>query len=81
MRKMQSGDEVVDISAVEASFVDALGNDLADKVLARARPTMQGEGQRLLRIRIVQKARDGFHNHLLHQVLPKELLVQLLLKH
>lgn len=81
MRKMQSGDKVMDISAVESSFIDALCNDLADKVLARACPTVQGEGQRLLWICVIQKASDSFHNHLFHKMLSKELLVQLLLKH
>lgn len=77
---MQSGDELVDILAVEAALVDVLGYYLADEVFPRAGPAMQGQGQRLLWVGVVQESGDGFHDHPLHQVLAEELPVQVVFK-
>lgn len=80
MGKMQSGHKLMDIIAVQASFIDTLGNYFTDKVFASTSPSMQGEGERLFGVCIVQEANHSFHNHLLHEVLAKQFLVQILLE-
>lgn len=76
VREVQRGQEEVDVFALQPSSVDVLGHDLADKVFARPGPAVQGEGEGLLGVRVVDEARDGFLDDFLGQVLPEELLVQ-----
>lgn len=76
MREMKCGEEKVHKFTLQASFVEVLGDNLADEVLASACPAVQREGQGLLRVRVVDEASQGFQDHFFGQVLPKEFGVQ-----
>lgn len=70
----------MDIFTLQTFFINAFSDDLTDKVFARSSPPVQGKRQRLFGVGIVQETPHGFYNHLAHQVLPEELLVQILLQ-
>lgn len=70
----------MDIFTLQTLFINAFGDDLTDKVFARSSPPVQGKRERLFGVGIVQEAPDGFYNHLAHQMLSEQLLVQILLQ-
>lgn len=70
----------MDIFTLQTSFINAFGDDLTDKVFACSSPPVQGKRQRLFGVGIVQETPHGFYNHLAHQVLSEQLLVQILLQ-
>lgn len=70
----------MDIFTLQTSLINAFGDYLTDKVFARSSPPVQGKGERLFGFGVVQEALHSLHNHLAHQVLPEQLLVQILLQ-
>lgn len=78
MWKVERGDEQTDTLALHPVTVQVIGDDPGHKVLAGAGPAMQGQGQRLVGLRVVDKTLDGFQNHRLSQVLPVELHLKVL---
>lgn len=56
MWKVQRGHEQMDIVTVQTTLVNILRDDLADKILARACPPVQREGERFLRLRVAYEA-------------------------
>lgn len=80
MWEVQSGHELVDVFALEPFVVKTFRHNLADEIFARPRPSVQRESQGFLRIRVCQKPRHGFHNHLGHQVLSEDFFPQIVFK-
>lgn len=70
----------MDIFTPQTSFINAFGDYPTDKVFACSSPPVQGKGKRLFGLGVVQEALHGLYNHLVHQVLPEQLLVQILLQ-
>lgn len=70
----------MDVFAVQACLVNVLCYDFTDVVLACACAAMQREGERLFGVCIVQEAGHCFHNHLLHEVLAEQPLLEILLQ-
>lgn len=73
VREVERGDEEPDTLALHPVPVKVVGDDPGHKVLARARPAMEGECQWLVGLRVVDETLDGFQNHRLDQVLSVEL--------
>ncbi len=71
--EMERGDEQSDTLALHPVTIKVVGDDPGHKVLAGAGPAVEGERQRLVGLRVVDKTLDGFQNHRLSQVLPVEL--------
>lgn len=70
----------MDVFTLQTLFINAFGDYLTDKVFACSGPAVQGEGERLFGVFVVEEALHGLHDHLAHQVLPEELSVQVLLQ-
>lgn len=80
VREMQRRKKEVHKFALEPSWVEVLGDDLADKVFPRPGPAVQREDQRLLRAGVVDEAGQRLQDDPLGQVLAEEPLVQGLLQ-
>lgn len=66
--------------ALQSLFVDVLGNNLADIVLPRACPAVQGESKRLLGIGVVLEPDHCLQDHFFGKVLAEEFRIQNLLQ-
>lgn len=73
VREVERGDEEPDALALHAVTIQVVGDHPGHEVLARAGPAVEGEGQRLVGLGVVDKALDGFQDHRLSQVLSMEL--------
>lgn len=80
MGEVQGGQKEMDEFAAQAGAVDVLRQDLAEEVLAGAGPAVERERQRLLGAGVVAETHHRLQHHVLGQVLPKELGVQLRLQ-
>lgn len=56
---MQCGHKQVDIVTVQTTLVNILRDDLADEIFAGARPPVQRERERFLRLRVAYEARHS----------------------
>lgn len=74
MGKVERGHEEVHEIAPEASGVQVVGHDLADKVLAGAGPAVQRQGQRFLGVFVVLEAAQRLENYFRGQMLSEQLL-------
>lgn len=70
----------MDIFTLQTFFINAFSDYLTDKVFACSSPPVQGKGERFFGVAVVQEALHGLYNRLVHQVLPEQLLVQILLQ-
>lgn len=78
MREVERGDEEPDALALHPVAVQVVRYHSGHKVLARARPAVEGQGQWLVGLWVVDKTLDGFQDHRLSQVLPVELRLEVL---
>lgn len=77
MREVEGGDEQANALALYPLPVQVISYDPGHKVFAGARPAMEGEGERLVGLWVVNKALDGLQHHTLNQVLAVELQLQI----
>lgn len=80
MREVQSRDEQVNKVTLQAFWIKVFSHNLADKILARASPAVQGQSQWFLGIFIVPEASQCLENHFGGEVLSKQLLLQVQLE-
>lgn len=80
MREVQSRDEQVDKVTLQAFWIKVFSHNLADKILARASPAVQGQSQWFLGIFVVPEASQCLENHFGGKVLSKQLLFQVQLE-
>lgn len=76
MREVKRGNEEPDTLALHPVTIQVVCNHSGHKVLARARPAVEGQGQWLVGLWVVDKTLDGFQDHRLSQVLPVELCLE-----
>lgn len=73
MWEVERGDEEPDTLTLHPVAIQVVCDHSGHKVLAGARPAVEGQGQRLVGLGVVDKTLDGFQDHRLSQVLPVEL--------
>lgn len=71
--EVERGDEQSDTLTLHPFTIQVICDDPGHKVLAGAGPAVEGEGQWLVGLWVVDKTLDGFQNHRLNQVLPVQL--------
>lgn len=76
MREVEWSNEQTYTLTLHPVTIQVISNDSGNKVLAGARPAMEGEGEGLVGLWVVNKTLDGFHNHRLSQVLPVKLCLK-----
>lgn len=74
--EVERGDEQSDTLTLHPFAIQVICDDPGHKVLAGAGPAVEGEGQRLVGLWVVDKTLDGFQNHRLNQVLPVKLCLK-----
>lgn len=76
MWEVERGDEQSDTLTLHPVTIQVICDDPGHKVLAGARPAVEGESQWLVGLGVVDETLDGFQNHRLSQVLPVELRLE-----
>lgn len=74
--EVERGDEEPDALALHAVTIQVVRNHSGHEILARPGPAVEGQGQWLVGLRVVDKTLDGFQDHSLSQVLPMELRLE-----
>lgn len=76
--EVERGDEEPDALALHPVAIQVVRYHSGHKVLACSRPAVEGQGQWLVGLWVVDKTLDGFQDHRLSQVLPVELRLEVL---
>lgn len=76
VREVERGDEEPDTLALHPVAIQVVCDHSGHEVLARARPAVEGQGQWLVGLGVVDETLDGFQDHRLRQVLPVELRLE-----
>ena len=70
--EVERGNEQPHTLALDPVTIQVISNDPGHEVSCLARPAVEGEGERLVGLWVVDKTLDGFQDHGLSQVLPVE---------
>lgn len=76
VREVERGDEEPHALALHPVPIQVVCDHSGHEVLARPRPAVEGQGQWLVGLWVVDKTLDGFQDHRLSQVLPVELRLE-----
>lgn len=78
MWEVERGDEEPDTLALHPITIEVICDHPGYKVFASAGPAVEGQGQWLVGLWVVDKTLDGFQHHRLSQVLPMKLCLKVM---